>query len=113
VVEGCYWVDQHQLERWQQLPQEWLQDIHFTPVINAEGHLAAYEISQLNDAGSFTGLGLSRGDQVVALNGQDFAEPGALAAEMNAILQLPVLDVELIRNGQLLALRWVKDSRDC
>ncbi|WP_244600418.1 type II secretion system protein GspC [Escherichia coli] len=79
-------------------PQKFFEYIRFTPVY--KDGVAGYAVMPGVDRALFDISGLKAGDIAVALNGQDFTQPGATSIFMQQIYSMSIVRLTILRNGE-------------
>ncbi|MEF6481932.1 type II secretion system protein GspC [Escherichia coli] len=79
-------------------PQKFFEYIYFTPVY--KDGVVGYAVMPGTDHSLFDISGLKVGDIAVALNGQDFTQPGATNIFMQQIYSMSIVRLTILRNGE-------------
>lgn len=79
-------------------PQKFFEYIRFTPVY--KDGVAGYAVMPGVDRSLFDISGLKVGDIAVALNGQDFTQPGATSIFMQQIYSMSIVRLTILPNGE-------------
>lgn len=79
-------------------PQTFFEYIRFTPV-HKDG-VTGHEVMPGTDHSLFDISGLKAGDIAIALNGQDFTQPGATNIFMQQIYSMNAVRLTILRNGE-------------
>lgn len=74
-------------------------DVSVEPAVR-EGRLYGYRIAGIRPEGRFTGLGLEKGDILVALNGAPVADPSGLMQVLKGLNSAPGFECLIERDGR-------------
>ena len=108
VESSCYQLSSATIDRWKQMPQEWINDIDFRAVIR-DGVVSGYQVMRIKPLSPADELGLMVGDRVLAVNQVRFDQPNWLQHLDDAISSSRVV-LALERAGEEQEIEVLIDS---
>ncbi len=106
---SCYQLSSATIERWKQLPQEWVNAIDFRPVMGDGGQVIGYQVMRIKPLSPADELGLRVGDRVISVNQVRFEQANWLQ-RMQEALSSPRVVLVLERAGEEQEIEVLIDS---